>query len=80
MPPDLLDLLEEIPCYYYDGCLIVALVDYRFCLTEPPTKLVLLKVSSYELKAHKFDYIKKHCKIILSLKYQKRFLQIFLND
>ena len=44
MPPDLIDLLVEIPCYYYDGCLIVSLIDYRFSTTNPPTQKVLLRV------------------------------------
>ena len=29
MSPDLMELFEDIPCNYYDGCLLVELRDYR---------------------------------------------------
>ena len=47
MPPDLLELLEEIPCYYYDGCLLVSLHDYRFSEANPQKRNVLLRVSCF---------------------------------
>jgi hypothetical protein len=45
MPPDLLELLEEVPCYYYDGCLVVMLEDHRFSELHPQKRQILLRVS-----------------------------------
>ncbi len=43
--PDLVDLLDESQCYYYDGCLLVELRDYRgkTANAEPTIRRVLLQ-------------------------------------
>ena len=43
--PDLIDILDENQCHYYDGCLVIELQDYRGKPTNtiPTVRKVLLK-------------------------------------
>lgn len=48
LPPDFVELLEEVPCVYYDGCLVVEVRDFRGSSTAgltgaPVVRRVLLQ-------------------------------------
>lgn len=54
IPADLVDLLDEMQCMFYDGCIVVEVQDHRKALTKssanqkqisPETKRILLKPS-----------------------------------
>ena len=39
-----MDLLEDIQCHYYDGAILVEIVDFIFSQSHPPSHKLLLKV------------------------------------
>jgi transcription factor SPT20 len=68
MSPDLMELFEDIPCNYYDGCLIVEIRDFRHLATAqtpPIVRRVLLQPDAESITSDIEQICQEHGEAVL---------------